>query len=147
MYSFWMRKVVIWWLLFDDFLVMTWEQEVESQRKKKPQIPCLGWHLKKKYVKWWFFNTIYGFELFTNFRAKSGNFSHAWRAQVKTKRPSVPCAWLLSKNSREKVATLLLILHRVKFSSNNLRIVSLLMWPLHFPQERQAPSNAPPPCP
>ena len=28
-------------LSFDDFLVTTWEQEVESQRKNKPQIPPL----------------------------------------------------------------------------------------------------------
>jgi hypothetical protein len=107
---------------------------------------CCERDIGKKYVKWCFFNTIYGFKLFTIFGAKSGNFGHPLSAQVKTKRPSVPFARLLSKN-RGKVATLLLILHRVKFSSNNLRIVSLLMWPLHFPQGRQAPSTAPPPCP
>ena len=35
-YSFWVRKAVIWLLL-----MTTWEREVESQRKKKPQIPSL----------------------------------------------------------------------------------------------------------
>ena len=30
-------------LSFDDFLMTTWEPEVESQRKKEPQIPRLGY--------------------------------------------------------------------------------------------------------
>ena len=37
-------------LTFDDFLVTTWEREVESQRKKKPQIPRL-WCLSDPYFE------------------------------------------------------------------------------------------------
>ena len=49
-YSKWRQNEVIIYLnthfeseklLFYDFLMTSWEQEVESQRKKKPQIPHL----------------------------------------------------------------------------------------------------------
>ena len=42
---------------FDDFFMVTWEREKESERKKEPQIPRLNHFLIMKFQVKWYENT------------------------------------------------------------------------------------------